>query len=155
MVRKSVFSLSRHNLADSVIESPGSSVWPLGPVFLGLSSALISSKASYWSLPPFLPPNRSKEGLFHRISPLAIGVPPAKVIPPWRHHLSRGHHFSPCNIRSGTGQIWLFQCLSYYGDSCRCHPYFPVVQSIGLQYSVLHPPTWKLETWKLGNSETR
>ena len=33
--------------------------------------------------------------------------------------------------------IWLFQCLSYAGDSCQCHPHFPVVQLIGLQYSVL------------------
>ena len=36
-------------------------------------------------------PNRSKEGLFNIISPLAIGVPPAKVVPPWRHPYS---HFS-------------------------------------------------------------
>ena len=37
--------------------------------------------------------------------------------------------------------IWLFQCLTYSGDSSRCHTYFPVVQLIGLQYSVLLPIT--------------
>ena len=42
-------------------------------------------------------PNPSQKGLFHRVHPLAIGVPLAKMVPPQRHHFSLGHHFSPCN----------------------------------------------------------
>ena len=51
-----------------------------------------------------------------------MGVAPATVVP------SKEERHQP---------IWSFQCLGCSGDSCRCHPYFPVVQLIGLQYSVL------------------
>ena len=34
----------------------------------------------------------------------------------------------------------LFQCLGYSGVTGQCHIYFPEVQLIGLQYSVLCPP---------------
>ena len=41
--------------------------------------------------------NPAKKGLFNRINPLAIGLPPAIEVPPWRYLYSRGHHFSLCN----------------------------------------------------------
>ena len=64
------------------------------------------------------PPKR----VYNIISHPAIGVAPAIVVPPQEER-----HWP----------VWLFQCLGYSADICRCHSYFPVVQLNGLQFSVL------------------
>ena len=74
------------------------------------------------------------------------GAAPANwAIPvtPLHGHFSWGHPFNwhhscigsqlNCHKGSGIGKlIYLFQCLSYSDNSCRCHPNFPVFQLIGL-----------------------
>ena len=53
-----------------------------------------------------------------------MGVVPAIVISPRRHHFSWGHHFR-----------WV---CPLNGSQLNCRTYFPVVQLIGLEYSVLN-----------------
>ena len=62
--------------------------------------------------------NPSQEGYYNSINPLVEGVPPHIHRPP-------------------PGGSHIFTGLEYSGASARSRPYFPVVQFIGLQYSVL------------------
>ena len=62
---------------------------------------------------------------FHRINPLEEGVAPAiQVHRPCSHKKSG-------SSKKAIQASWLFRRI------CRSHPFFPVVQMIGLQYSVL------------------
>ena len=62
--------------------------------------------------------NTSQEGYYNSINPLVEGVP----------HIFTGLHLGASHIFTG---------LKYSGASGMSHTYFPVVQFIGLQYSVL------------------
>ena len=61
---------------------------------------------------------------FHRINPLEEGVAPAIQVPRPGSQLK-------CPAKR------LFRCIGYSGVFFWSHPFFPVVQLIGLQYSVL------------------
>ena len=63
-------------------------------------------------------PNPSQEGYYNSINPLVKGVPP---------HIQR----------PSSGGLHIFTGLEYSGASKVSHTSFPVVQFIGLQYSVL------------------
>ena len=75
----------------------------------------------YWALEHSRKPNPSQEGYYNRINPLVEGVPPHIHRPP-----PGGRH--------------IFTGLEYSGAFIQCRPYFPVVQLIGLHYSVLRKP---------------
>ena len=86
-----------------------------------------------------VPPNLSQEGLSNRINPLAKGVAPAIVLPPYYGRdtgIAKLGGAAP--LKKGAAPVNLAIPVSrLFWRHGRCHTYFPVVQLIGLQYSVL------------------
>ena len=83
--------------------------------------------------------NLSQEGLSSKINPLAKGVAPAIVLPPYYGRdtgIAKLGGGAPLKKGAAPANLAI-QVSRLFWRHGGCHTYIPVVQSIGLQYSVL------------------